>query len=153
MSGSNLTCTSLGLLLTRGLLCPWAGHSLCLCAFVCPHMCVLISVPHSQFSGSACSGPSSCIRFPLCTCVHAWGPTAIVDYKGFIISTVSLCPKWFVCARMWKCPQLAKLMRVCVCLWAYAWSVSSSRRLGESKTWISLKGIEPVERSAAKFSD
>lgn len=42
---------------------------------------------------------------------------------------------------------------LCVCVSEAIHDLSRFRQLGESKAWISLEGIEPVERSTAKFSD
>lgn len=80
-------------------------------------------------------------------------PPANVDYTAFITSPVYI-PCVFVSAAacVWyECPSTVGHFFVCV--WAYAWSLSPFRQWHESKAWLSLKGIEPVERSAAKFSD
>lgn len=150
MSGSNLTCTSLGLPLTRWVPCPWAGLGLCLCGSVCSCVCWLagqafvssqaaVVLVHRCVSASSVHGR---------TRARALGHSALQTVHYFNVACVFVC-------QCETAQLLAKLMclYVCVFVWAYAWSVFPSRRLDKSKTWISLKGIEPAERSAAKFSD
>ena len=146
MSGCNLTCTSLCLLLTRWVLSPWAGLSLRLCVSLCVLISWLQLVLRQYLFWSMVV-----YSLYLCMCAHIWKPLPVVDYSVHYLSCVHLpCLCVHSGVWMWMCPSTAKL---CVCVWELMHDLSPCRQRDESKAWISLKGTEPVERSVAKFSD
>lgn len=151
MSGSNLTCTSFDFFFFFNKVSV-VSLSCALSVWLCLTLCVLMSWLHlmlrQYFEYTFFLFPLSPV--PVCASMRGLGHCGL-RYSLFHLYTSLVClwPQLHVHVEVFI--YISRSCCVNVCVWVGF--ASTSGRLDESKAWISLKDIEPVERSVAKFSD